>query len=1378
MAAQEVGSYRQFFDVDKKYFPCIDDSAISAGAPWENTYPHKTFIELLQNVEAMLGGRTNRSVWIHGAYGTGKSQCAYALKKMLDVPEEELREYWNTYDDLKENQDLLNKMLGHKDRGIITAYRYASGGITTPQELYFSIQEAIQKSLIENNISYKGEKSLKQNVISWIESNNEIFDLYLKKPKWEATFSQSNAEEVLNVLKKSGDVKKVMDNIFKLASEEGIRAMTIDGDMLKDWIKDIIDNNNIKIVFIWDEFSGYFKQNRNSLDEFQKIIALCEEKPFYFVPVTHQTESIINDGDNSWKVIQQRFNFSEIKLPDNIAFNLIGHAFNVKPAAAEMWNICADDLNSRLSASRSAVMKVAKISDPKVIKDIMPIHPMTALVLKNIAQAFQSNQRSMFDFIKLSEDENTKAFQWFIENYGPGDDHPLLTIDMLWDFFYEKGRDNLTPDIRMILDTYSQYGTLREDEQIVLKTILIMQALDKRLGGAIDLFKPTEQNISYAFEGISSGLDVSCKGIAKALAAQGILVSVSIDANKYAYGVAVLAGDQSKIEEYKKAVRKSSTTAKLVAEGKLATALSLSPALRLRYEATPNEGDLIPVTITDFTRIINSLKDKASAWHFNAVLALAKDDEEVIALRKLIKEAANNPDYNNIIFIDALSTPLGEEDFSAYVEFSALSQYYQGNNNQSSKENALKATQILSLNWKNRIYTGTFDIYYEKCPDGEKVVGGQGVANVLQAIVIEKHKYIFDFNRGVTENQLKLTQTKVSASCGIEGKTRSVVSNAEKSVLPEVWNKDNYWNNPTTSSLNISYIKRAIEEKISQEFDKEGQVSIGELYNFLEGEFGFAPTNLTAFLLGFLLKEYSGDTYRYTDSTGSHETMTPDKLAEMIGNYIGKKPQDTFIVKMTPEEKSFYAVTEEAWGIAENSCSSVGQASLAVKNKMQSLGLPIWCLEKVDDEDVFCFVDNYIEMIQKEGKEARKIAIEIGKCSQTKPAIGKKLNKLITAENCQKGMKKFLESFEGGKVLRLAEEINASDCVIQDITRLFSVAYSSLWEKETGLDEIKKIITDYSFVKVTNEVIKADAKSKSEAFDKWVEKLSFMICSHEALQSKFVDLKDIIHFLLSIFQRKEILPEQMKNRTQEMIDKKAELVNMFEDELEIFAEIYRPYLEGLSTDEIRQIPKTELINVFRKTQTESNAIVKDIVNEFKKNQTKTKMFKVWKDKTGSKNPIEWSYLHKTPILLVLDNNEYDDAKKAFDVLNRASSTEREYTNTLEYLEQADFYSKLSDQNEIQLAFEKLLGKYKCILTDYEMVRDVLSNMSIEVYEWNNHPAIKEKIKQLADNEYNAGGSDLVVSKINSMNSEDLKKHLVKMIKSNINLGIEIMNGDD
>ena len=150
MATVEIGKYRQFFDIDEKYFPCIDDSAIEAGAPWENTYPHAAFIDLLKSVERMLGGSTKRSVWIHGAYGTGKSQCAYALKKILEVPEDELQEYWNRYEPLRNNQDLLQKLLGHKERKVVTAYRYASGGITTPRDLFFAIQESIKKALEED----------------------------------------------------------------------------------------------------------------------------------------------------------------------------------------------------------------------------------------------------------------------------------------------------------------------------------------------------------------------------------------------------------------------------------------------------------------------------------------------------------------------------------------------------------------------------------------------------------------------------------------------------------------------------------------------------------------------------------------------------------------------------------------------------------------------------------------------------------------------------------------------------------------------------------------------------------------------------------------------------------------------------------------------------------------------------------------------------------------------------------------------------------------------------------------------------------------------------------------------------------------------------
>lgn len=1381
MSTIEIGKYRQFFDVDEKYFPCIDDSAIKAGAAWDNTYPHETFINLLKNVERMLGGTTKRSVWIHGAYGTGKSQCAYALKRILEVPENEVVEYWNRYEPLKKNQDLLQKILGHKERKIVTAYRYASGGITTPRDLFFAIQESVKDALTKDKrITYGGEQTLKESVIAWLEdeAHKNFFNELLKKPEWCATFSQTTADQVLNSLKKSQNIKSLLDNIFSLADKEGITAMTLTADHLKDWIKDVIVKNDAKIVFVWDEFSGFFKQNRNSLDEFQKIVALCQEVPFYFIVVTHQTDSIINSEDQAWSVVRQRFEFSQITLPDNIAFELIGHAFNVKPAAKETWNVCASDLNSQLDASRREVMKAARVTDSQIIKNIMPIHPVAALVLKNIASAFQSNQRSMFDFIKTSNDSNVKAFQWYIEQYGPDDDdYPLLTVDLLWDFFYEKGRDNLAPDIRMILDTYPQQQNLREDEKRVLKTILIMQAIDKRLAGAIDLLKPTEQNISYAFEGIASGLDVSCKNLAKGLKDKGILVLNPIGNNRYSYGAAVLAGDQAKIDEYKKSVRNSSTTAKLVAEGKLSVALSLSPALRLRYEDAPNSGALITVTNADFTKTVNVLKERVSPWRMNAVVAFAKDYNEAVGLRKLIKEAAQKEEYENIVFIDALDTPLGEEELEAYVDASARAQYYQSaNNGQTSRDYSGKAAAVLAVNWKNRIYNGAFYLYYSGCEEGERVIGGSGVATILQAIVQRKHEFIFDFNRGVTENQLKLSQPKPAAKCGIIQKTSGVMVNSERATLAAVWEKEGYWNDHATSNLNISVIKLAVNKLIEEGFDRDGQISIGEVYDFLENEFGFAPCNLSAFLTGFLLKEYSSEPYRYLDASGTRESMSPDKMAEMIGNYVGKNPNPTYIVKMTPEEKAFYELTERAWGIPANSCTSPMQAGISVKNKMQKLGLPIWSLEEVDATGAYEVVKKYIDLIQKEGKEAHQVAIMIGGIAQTKPSLGDQLNELIKVEKCQEGMMSFLNGFEGRKLLRLAEENGATGNVLSDICRLFSVQYSSLWNIETGKDQIRVLTEEYLFANTTNAILNSATKSYKEACEVWSEQLKFAMCSCEALQEEFPELNQCFDYLYKISNEMELLPEQVKCCVQEFKNHITDLKNYFSNEIPAFRRIYKVYLEEISDDEIPQLRGQELIGIFGKSRTDGNAIVKKIVNEFLKNQNKKKMFDLWKAKTLSKNPSDWSSKHRTPIMLMVPMDEYDAARKAFDTLNRAAATEGEIASALDFLNETNIYEDLANNIKVDEAFEKLLGSYKLILTDIEKVRDSLEKLAVDAYEWDNHPAVKNRIRELAKAEYDAGGSDKVVSMIEGMKNEELKSRLVAMIKGNMALGIEILNG--
>ncbi len=1373
--------YCDYFEVKERYFPCIDESAINQGEPWTNTYPHETFISLINAIEKMLGGSTNRSVWIHGAYGTGKSKCALAVRRILEAPEQELRDYWNSYESLKKNQALLEKIIGHKERGIVTAFRYASGNISTPQQLFRAVQDSVKKALVEQNIPYQGERTLKESVIAWMEDeiHSEMVNKLLQRPEWISTFSQSSAEEIVNTLKKNSDVTKLMDNIFALAAKEGITALSLDSDRLREWLLDVMSENNIKIVLIWDEFSDFFRQNKNSLSEFQKIVAICQEAPFYFVVVTHPITSI-SSNDDSWKIVQQRFDKTEITLPPNIAFELIGHAFTPKAAAKASWQQQSEELDSYCQNARKAVMKVAGVTDARIMRDMLPIHPMAALVLKNIATAYQANQRSMFDFIKTPKDLNTQAFQWFIQENGPESDRPLLTIDMLWDFFYENGRDYLSSDIKLILDTYPQQTTLFEKEKVVLKTILIMQAIDQRLSGTIDVLKPTDQNLTYAFEGDNPEYESTCKGIAKALVDKGILIQTPIADGKKVYNAAVLAGDGAKIEGYKKEVREKGSTMKLITDAPaLAGALSLTPALKLRYATAVDTGYLPIVTASDFVKTMDVLKHKESGWHFYAVLAMAKTEEEAQSFRNLIRNTIANDDYKNIVVIDALSTPLGIEAFEQYVDYSAMSMYYNGNNNQQSKENNKKAKDVLEREWKERIHDGQFIVYSYAEQNGEKATGANAVHTILQTIVLNRYRHVFDFTKNLSETQLKLTNAKQVSRYGIgDLDVKGLISGCEKTVLAKVWNRNNYWLVPELAGESIVIIKKAIDKMIKEAFDNTGKISIAEIYDCLETTFGFSPCNMSAFVTGFLLKEYSSDPYRCMNSEGHRDSMSPDKLSEMIGNYIGKSnAKTTYIVSLTDAERAFYDLTETAWDITSNTCSSPGHAGALILAKMRELGYPVWCLEDVDNHGVFDIVKMYISLVQSKGDDAHDIASKIGEVAMQRSSSALGLKTLLTAENCRKGMELFLERFDGGKIVNLSKEIGASmSTVMADIKKLFSVQYSALWIGSTGEDEIRRLITEYEVVKTTNILLNVSTHSKDEAFKAWRETLKFIGFSCEAIKAKKPTLEKFFYSLNKITNFEDMLPDNMKSFLDEMVNHNTEIRDVLGNTLGVFCELYSPYLEGFSPVECEEIKNSITADMFSLSTTQSNSIVKNASETYKKNQVKAQLFQLWREKTGgTKNPRAWSAKYQTPILCLIDDIIYSEAKKAFATLNSSTASESEIKAALAFIESATFFDKIADEEFRNARFmETIVGGYVHLLGSIASIRDALDKLGIEAYEWSDNPAVKAKIKSMASYEYNAGGSDKAVETIEAMSDEELKNWLKELAKKDIDLGVKII----
>jgi hypothetical protein len=79
-----------------------------------------------------------------------------------------------------------------------------------------------------------------------------------------------------------------------------------------------------------------------------------------------------------------------------------------------------------------------------------------------------------------------------------------------------------------------------------------------------------------------------------------------------------------------------------------------------------------------------------------------------------------------------------------------------------------------------------------------------------------------------------------------------------------------------------------------------------------------------------------------------------------------------------------------------------------------------------------------------------------------------------------------------------------------------------------------------------------------------------------------------------------------------------------------------------------------------------------------------------------------------------------------------------------------------------------------LLPDLDKVRDKLDHLSVDTYDWRDNPSVKTKVKQLAEAEYNAGGSDKVLMKIDEMDDAQLKQYLKRLVKDSMTVGIEIL----
>lgn len=1385
--------YESYFNIDPRYFPVVDEKIIKQNPEvWKNYFPHDTFKKLLADVEAVLSRNKKLSIWVQGAYGTGKSHAVLTLKKLLDASEDDAKAYFNDYGI---DKDFQKKFLKHKTEGkILTVHRYGSSKINGDAQLAFAIQESIDKALKDAGITNSGTGALKDGVLKWLENNaNKNYLTQIIEEK-SILFGGDSIDDVIQKLQTLDGValSELMDKLFQVADERQIKVLDIDSEKLCEWIKVVIEKNALKaIVFIWDEFTEFFQSNMGRLTGFQRIVELSASAPFYMVIVTHKGEAMFGENNTEWKKIRDRFvnPICNIELPENMALKLIGQALKKKDdefiqKEYEQYFISIAD---RTKSARDELAKKMKLDDKDLV-NVLPIHPYSAILLKFISSAFESNQRSMFQFIKDGANgADFKGFQWFIKEYGPDDDKCVLTIDLLWDFFYEKGKDGLSQDVRTVLDCYNNVSNkkLNEKEKRILKTTLLLQAISERTGNTVEALIPTAENIQNSFRGDD---EISLvENHLKVLENEKILFKKNIGNGKDIYSAMKNAVDLDELEKYKNEVEKISTTSQLLAEAEFTPEiLNLTSDMQLRYDI-----DIACFENLEITK--NKKKNKYVNGELSnkipLIIAFAKNDVEQNNVTQKMQSYMTDPSLEGFVFVDASITPLGMNAWKQYVDNKAQMKCFAQKDRKQSEQYDRNAKGVLSQ-WKNRISAGDFYVYSKYDRTGDRIVKIESLQTKLKEIDKREYPDSLECNFDVIDNLWKANSMPQGVELGVKqdilGTYRTSTENKKLDKnLDGAWKVEKYWEkNPT---LTISKIKVEVDEYIKERFKNGDRVAIGEIYDLLEQKpFGFMPCNLTAFVLGFVLKEYV-DKLSYSDDTAS-DSLSIQKLKECVAEYLKHKQTENpkykpkYIVQMSEQMKLFFETTSVAFGISKMYLSSLETARDRIRSEIKKLPFPIVVLKSLPECDnvLSAMIDDYTGIANNNnigGGSENACALNIGKESKNNKSIAQSLKNLLTKEKSVDAMKLYLQSYDNGSLISLAEKIGDSNCEYLNILRSKFDAESAswLWTEETIRQRIDEVILDYQIVDASNEYLTKNNSIEATLKD-WRGQGDRIKVSYAAAKN---DLGSVTHIMDSMVEIRQNLNLQISQKKRLLDSIKAEgaaFVEFRNNQVSIFKNVCKSYLDGLTDDNIRAVFDRVPDRVFDDDKPTYLSRIDDIVTLFRQNLGAEKLKALWKEKTGTQSPKEWSSRYSMPILSMMGEKEYDDARSAFDTINDKVSDEKKVNAALKFLSDADFFEKLSDSSARDEAFRNtILKEYSELLDQVEMVKEKLkSDVATEPYNWLRHPEVEKRVKVYAEKTYNQGGFKKAFDKIEKMDAAKVKEYLKNLIKDNMIVGLEII----
>ncbi|HHY36028.1 MAG TPA: hypothetical protein GX510_10465 [Firmicutes bacterium] len=1367
--------YDDFLTVSEDFVPVFsEDVDRNYRGNWKFFIPHEHMRNLMEKLILALE-RTHvankRSIWLTGAYGTGKTFASFVIKHLLEDPVDEIENYFQKHQVLS---SLWPRFLALRARGpYLVVYRSGSGHITSSRRLMIEVQQAIKDQLKMHGYLSAFGAGITDQLIDKLSDTTGVFNWERILNKYRGRFQTfrtlSTVDEVTERLR-NGDLK-LAEEVASALEEEGLTLVDSPA-AVKNWIREAIASNNLQgIVFIWDEFTE-FLTNNVGVTTLQELAQATADMPFYLFLITHRAlNQFTRIDDDTRKKLADRFHNCQLEMSPVTAYKLIANTIEINPGRQSEWEAKRDTLWSKVDVAVLHINVLGERVEKQELKMLTPIHPLTAYLLATISGLYSSSQRSLFIFLKTNE---PGSFRWFTANY-PKDDWYWLTPDYLWQYFFEDIRIETVESISDILSYYhtSKTQLKNEEEARVFRVMLLLTALWRQTQGAHPLLKPSLSVIKRMFVGTVLYNHVG--EVADDLCARGVMLSVP-SGSDCEYIVPTATVDHTKLQEYKQKAETSLTFEKMISverpDAEIAPQLKelfwLQGAAMLRHP-------LRIVSARDLKlggdRIIRGVE---RPYEIGVIFVTAQEDEHLNSSEQVAIELSKQcPNY--CILISQI--PFGERRWREWIDCRARALYHEEMRDSTPKRYYDVRSQNITKEWIDSIRTGRIRAFFRG--KQEELFGFDAVASYLEEIVSAVYP--------CGPEKLSKIATLYTATWGKAGAEigLGIARNVQRPYkdLVDQLRVQGVWEN---EGLNVpgDHPLTKMKNLVDEFFTSHEHVRLASLWEALQQPpYGLMPSPIGILLFALLLRSYSNG-YYYSDGANSLP-LNPNKLAELIDQVMkGTKPSENYTIRrMSDAAEGFCHMARDVFRMGDEQTKYPEEARKNMRRNILDLGYPVWAVvyfaQETEEEglvsDLRRATEKLSDVLAYDQNELSDL--EMKETVEAVNPVRHELAKLISRDRMQEGMKLFWRT-HAPQLLPLMQSLNLG--VPEVMRRLHNLLNEDvyLWREHRVIEKLPEVVRELDLTDALNRLCGASKQNLDDLRDhfrnNWFKSKLPLIFYRERQRDELSDLIDYLHRLI-------YRPGQgpIDNRADDIRRLSDELVSLLGKTTFVTRILVEKFTGQRLNDQDAAQLYDSLPDLSDASQEEIRRAILDVLSRQVKQKKLAELHELWRTITGSESPQCWSEEMRVPIQWLMEGDGHRKFFVRYADADRLS--EGEIDEMIAYLR--DHAQEFAILKNVELVQDKFIqaaaGDYAEIVRQSggaEVLRDrIYRTMHGNVYDW---PArlneVNRVVRQWVMDNYRAMTYPRILQIIDKMSPEETKRFLRNLVAEDALVGARLL----